>query len=357
MYERVLAVRNGREPAPDAKTPAGARPAHAASRAGKGPSAPTRRGNRQFARSVRAAASAHIPVVAASAAVFCLLLSVSGMSLFLSRDALPGDALYGIKRSAETASLGLTFGEEPKAFKHMRLATARVDEIKTLDSRRQVRGAVSAKDHITALVAFNREAAAASQLLTRLGTDGDGRLLNTLRDWAEAQSTRLTTVQPGLPLSALPHLTTTLDLLSSIQQRSTALLDRVGCTSVTSGASDGIGALPATDYCVPAPPAHKTAADPRSSSSAVGPRTDVRGTQPTSGHAPPPGGPDQPSVGTQPPTASSLLGSKPTAPRSTPPTRPPAPGRIPTVVIPLPVPPIDLPFDGLLGLPRIHLGP
>jgi hypothetical protein len=203
------------------------------------------------------------------------------------------------------------------------------------------------------LAAFDPEATAASRLLTRLGTDGDSRLLNTLRDWAEAQSTRLTTVQPGLPPAALPRLATTLDLLSGIQQRSTALLERVGCTSVTSGASDEIGALPATDYCVPAPPAHKAAADPRNSSSAVGPRTDVRGTQPT--QAPPPGNPDQASVGTQPPTAPSLLGSKPTA---TPPARPPtrAPGRVPTVVIPLPVPPIDLPLDGLLGLPRIHLG-
>ena len=35
-----------------------------------------------------------------------------GMSLLLSRDALPGDALYGIKRTAESASLGLTFGDE-----------------------------------------------------------------------------------------------------------------------------------------------------------------------------------------------------------------------------------------------------
>ncbi|MGH9208356.1 MAG: hypothetical protein ACRD1G_17680, partial [Acidimicrobiales bacterium] len=49
-------------------------------------------------------------MMVASAAGLCLVMSLSGMSFLLSRDALPGDALYTVKRSAESAELGLTFG-------------------------------------------------------------------------------------------------------------------------------------------------------------------------------------------------------------------------------------------------------
>ncbi|MBW3653137.1 MAG: cobalamin biosynthesis protein [Actinobacteria bacterium] len=63
-------------------------------------------------------------VVGAAVAVLALVGSLAGMSLLLARDALPGDALYGFKRTAEAASLGLTFGDESKALKHLEVPTA-----------------------------------------------------------------------------------------------------------------------------------------------------------------------------------------------------------------------------------------
>src|SRR4051812_24467473 len=68
-------------------------------------------------------------LVVAAAAALCLLMSLSGMSLLLSRDAVPGDALYSFKRTAESAELGLTFGDQPKALKHLEFASARINEI------------------------------------------------------------------------------------------------------------------------------------------------------------------------------------------------------------------------------------
>src|SRR5262249_32793375 len=65
-------------------------------------------------------------LVVAAAAALCLLMSLSGMSLLLSRDALPGDALYSFKRTAESAELGLAFGDQPKALKHLEFASTRV---------------------------------------------------------------------------------------------------------------------------------------------------------------------------------------------------------------------------------------
>ena len=71
-------------------------------------------------------------VVVAAAAALCLTMSLSGMSVLLSRDAVPGDALYTFKRTAESAELGLTFGDQPKALKHLEFAGDRVNEIEIM---------------------------------------------------------------------------------------------------------------------------------------------------------------------------------------------------------------------------------
>ena len=47
-------------------------------------------------------------------AAFCLVLVLSGMTLLLSRNALPGDPLYGVRRTVESATLGLTSGDDAK---------------------------------------------------------------------------------------------------------------------------------------------------------------------------------------------------------------------------------------------------
>ena len=83
----------------------------------------------------RAGTGARARFAIAAVALLALVLSLTGMSLLLARDALPGDTLYGIKRTAEAASLGLTFGDEPKALKHLEFAASRVTEIETLAQR------------------------------------------------------------------------------------------------------------------------------------------------------------------------------------------------------------------------------
>jgi hypothetical protein len=74
-------------------------------------------------------------LLVAAAAALCLLVSLSAMSLLMARDALPGDALYGVKRSAESAELGFTFGVESRGFKHLQFATARLDELEARTKR------------------------------------------------------------------------------------------------------------------------------------------------------------------------------------------------------------------------------
>src|SRR4051812_11612229 len=56
------------------------------------------------------------------------VLAIAGGSVFASRDAVPGDALYGIKRAAEAAG-GIFGGAAARGQHDLDLATTRLDEI------------------------------------------------------------------------------------------------------------------------------------------------------------------------------------------------------------------------------------
>ncbi|MGH4001580.1 MAG: DUF5667 domain-containing protein, partial [Pseudonocardiaceae bacterium] len=129
----------------------------------------------------------------AAAAALCLLMSLSGMSVLLSRDALPGDALYAFKRSAESAELGFTFGDQPKALKHLQFASARVSEIETMAEQADATGnwAAGQEKFLRALDDFDSDTTAGARLLTTLASHGRTNILSPLRSWAEQQETRL----------------------------------------------------------------------------------------------------------------------------------------------------------------------
>ena len=63
---------------------------------------------------------------------------IAGILLAASRDALPGDGLYGIKRVAEAVGQSLTFDESAKAGRQLELATLRLDEVVLLTGHRDV---------------------------------------------------------------------------------------------------------------------------------------------------------------------------------------------------------------------------
>ncbi|MDQ4021935.1 MAG: DUF5667 domain-containing protein [Actinomycetota bacterium] len=194
-------------------------------------------------------------LVVAAAAALCLLMSLSGMSVLLSRDALPGDALYTFKRSAESAELGLTFGDQPKALKHLEFASARVSEIETMAEQADAVGNWSdgQERFRRALDDFDADTAAGARLLTALAAQGQTNILTPLRSWAEQQETRLRAVRTALPLPASARVDSTLALLDRVVVRTSALDYRAECATVTSGAHDDLGLLPAKDTCAPIP--------------------------------------------------------------------------------------------------------
>jgi hypothetical protein len=267
----------------------------------------------------------------AAAAVLCLLMSLAGMSVLLSRDALPGDPLYGVKRTAEGASLGLTFDDESRALKHLEFAASRVTEMETLAERASGESA-----QLTALGDLNSDAVEGSRQLTAYAIASDEKALPALRDWALAQYVKLGTLRPRLPGDAGAHADTTMWLLASIAQRAHDLAARAGCSAIVSGSSDTLGPLPSKDECA------SVVTDPNSS-----PGRDPSSVQPTPSGLPVPQGSTEPSV---PPSQSVLPGtSTPAAPNT---STPPSSGK-PEITIPLPLP---LPSISLPLLPGISFG-
>lgn len=194
-------------------------------------------------------------LVVAAAAALCLLTSLSGMSLLLSRDALPGDALYSVKRTAESAELGFTFGDQPKALKHLEFASARVDEIEIMARHADGIGdwSVGQERFLRALEDFDSDATSGARLLTGLALAGHPESLAALRSWADQQTSRLAAIRAALPLQTSARMDSTLALLDRIVTRAAALSQRVGCANMTSGTRDDLGQIPAREVCNPVP--------------------------------------------------------------------------------------------------------
>lgn len=194
-------------------------------------------------------------LMVAAAAALCLLMSLSGMSLLLSRDAVPGDALYSFKRTAESAELGLTFGDQPKALKHLEFASARVNEIEIMADQADSAGNWSAgqSKFLRALDDFDSDATAGARLLTGLALSGQPSSLPALRGWAEQQKARLSGVRAALALPTSARVDSTLALLDRIIMRASALSHRSNCVTITTGTRDDLGLLPARDACKPVP--------------------------------------------------------------------------------------------------------
>jgi hypothetical protein len=287
-------------------------------------------------------------------AAFCLIVALCGMTMLLSNSALPGDPLYGVRRTVESATMSLTFGDESKGLKHLGYAADRISDIETLAARYPNTADSPAGDYLTAFADFASDAAAGSTDLTGYASGNGPDVLNQLHDWANGQAARISTVGPKLPAEARTAAATSQTLLTRIETRATALLARTTCYTVTTGSSDDIGVIPASGPCDHAPGV-ETATPP------IAP--DIAHSQtPAADIA------DQPAVTPAPTTTTVPQAPPPARPTATPTTPPPVtlptrpstpttpvlPGP-PTITLPLPLPGAQIP-PLLPGLPAIHVG-
>jgi hypothetical protein len=189
-----------------------------------------------------------VAAVVTASLVALLALAVGGD--LASRSALPGDALYALKRAAEEVGLATTFDEQARAQRHLELATARVGEVEQLVARDSATGVDPAlvEDAITGFESSTGEGSRA--LLAAQDASGPA-VLGDLQAWASEQAARLSALRSALPAPAVGDVDSSIALLDRLVGRTAALEARSSCTEVTSSVVDDLGPLAAEGSCTP----------------------------------------------------------------------------------------------------------
>jgi hypothetical protein len=177
-----------------------------------------------------------------------------------SQSALPGDALYPVKRGIENAHAQLTFDRAARGRVLLDSASTRLDEVAAL-SREQA----SADQVGSTLDAFTQEAVAGSDLLvTDYQATGDRSSMATVRTFTATSMARLQALQGQVPPGALDQLLQAAQALDQVQQVATSACPDCPGPSVTSvPAVLTASARAATDSWLVAAPAPGTSGAPR----------------------------------------------------------------------------------------------
>ena len=192
-------------------------------------------------------------LLVALGAVLCLIVALSGMAMLASQNALPGDPLYAVRRTVESATLGLTMGQQARGNKHLEFAADRIADLDTLVAQHPDPNSSPIGDYLTAFSDFDADTTAGAADLDDFGAGNAPNVLAALRDWAADQQDRINALDVGLPAQARDAAARSTALLGRVRQRASGLLVRTSCYTVTSGAGDDLGVLPATGPCDRAP--------------------------------------------------------------------------------------------------------
>jgi hypothetical protein len=153
-------------------------------------------------------------------------LALSGMSA-ASGSAMPGDPLYSVKRSTETARLALTGSDIERGRLHLEFAHNRLSE-----------AAASGADRSTILDDMDAETRAGVRLLTSTAMDRHDRTgLDLVDAFVPRQRSDL------MRLGDSPRIRQSLTLLDEISARSGQLRPDLGCAATPAG-TDSLGAVP-----------------------------------------------------------------------------------------------------------------
>ena len=152
------------------------------------------------------------PVRAALATgIASTMIAATGVTV-AAQEALPGDALYGLKKGTETVRMNLATDATQAARLELRFAEARLEEVTAGASRLPSDALVDAMAEMD-----QRSLAGAQQLVLAAEQDGDEQLLVEIDAFIERQSSGLVEVFARLPIEARPHAEDSLALLRQIR--------------------------------------------------------------------------------------------------------------------------------------------
>ncbi|TCB99133.1 hypothetical protein E0H26_06970 [Micromonospora zingiberis] len=165
-------------------------------------------------------------------------IAVSGISA-ASENAVPGDALYGMKRSTERAQLALASSEISRGQLFLDFARTRLTEASALRGNRSGYGAV--------LDDMDADTQQGVRLLTAAAAQrSDAAALDSVDAFLIRQRRALDALADNGSRADRERTTQSLALLASVTERADALRAAIGCGQPVGSASDGLGPIPAT---------------------------------------------------------------------------------------------------------------
>ncbi|HEY2958695.1 MAG TPA: DUF5667 domain-containing protein [Actinomycetota bacterium] len=228
---------------------------------------------------------------------------VVGPVVMLSGAALPGDALYPVKRTVEAADLALARGPASQARAHTHIARTRLGELHVLFAKgrtAQIPAAIAALSDAVA----QANAAVARAMQAEGPTIETRALAGRLADLRQGALAELGTIAQGSSLSVSPEIKE--QLRHAIASTTTTAAGGSAPGPPGSSATTGATQPPATGASSTAPPATEppTTASPSTeppTTAAPPPSSDQPGGNPPGGHAPgvgdAPAGSDAPTGG------------------------------------------------------------
>jgi hypothetical protein len=204
--------------------------------------------------------------LAVTASVLVVLTLLLGGAVWMSRKALPGDSLYGLKRAGERIQLSTASNDRDKAQDYLDFAATRATEVRALwsrststalGSRAVAAGRPSSQARqliVEALDSSDSDVRSASRLLTAEAVRSHSAApLDTMTDWTPAQQARLRALAAALPAGALrTHATSSAALVAAARKRATLLGADVHCSCLSGATTDSLGPKPCTPCTTPA---------------------------------------------------------------------------------------------------------
>jgi hypothetical protein len=206
------------------------------------------------------------PLIAVACALTAFVLLLGG-AVLLSQHALPGDALYGVKRASEDVEYSTTSGTVAKGKLKLDFAATRIGEVNDLvrapTAMAGGTGAIADSGQINSstaslvsdtLTSANNDVVAASFMLNGDAVrNHDAGSLDAITSWTPAQKKVMRQIVDRIPAGSLhDHAVRTLALLQQAQQRSTALRADLGCNCLSSN-GDTLGPFPCSGPCSSTP--------------------------------------------------------------------------------------------------------
>jgi hypothetical protein len=208
----------------------------------------------------------------ALAGAAAVLIMLAAAAVLLSRGALPGDALYGVKRASEAVELATTSGAVDRGELELTFAGRRISETISLVAAPAPAPATSGSppEASTVVVVDGRTASlidstlgsgdsdvrAASRLLGAAAVQQDDTApLFTVLRWVPAELSAVQALHDRLaPGAARDRVAVTAALLERVRVRAQQLIPELGCACLTTTRTDALGPVPcATCAAGPAP--------------------------------------------------------------------------------------------------------